>query len=517
MGDKRGWWKRIGVPAVTMIIAAAGLGPSPAGAAAARVPIADPYVFTSADVGFVDGADPAGAPDRLAAMDEYVGDKKPIVRIDLFWDQVQPCATCPLTWTRLDSLVNTAHDRGMRVLLILDYGVSWANGGREPRWFPTDDAAWAGIVDAAVAHFGDKVQAYEVWNEPNISAFGNHGDNSVDVRAKRYWELVEIAYQRIHARCADCVVLAGASAFGDDYAAGGKLHNDNEASDWLEWAYTHGKGRFFDAVTYHPYADHGGGHLPSYAPTPCDVNWVRWWSMFGPDDPKCGGLAALREVMVRHGDAAKKIWATEFGFPTSGSRVPVSRDHVRDALEEGVRMWRSRSYTGPLFLYSFQDATRIHPNCVENPADGECNFGLRDADGRPKEPMYSDLRPVLMGNTWLPSLSPGRSLFRESALRSSDGRFYLWLQRDGHLVLYQVRTGGNRALWSRGGGRAYRLANQHDGNLVLYDHSGTALWSSGTYGKGDSTLWMQEDGNLVLYPHAPLPIRASWASNTVVS
>src|SRR5687768_4064942 len=88
-------------------------------------PIQDPYVFTSADVGFIDGSDPAGRAGRIADMDAYVGAKKPIIRIDLFWDQVQPCATCPPNWTALDAMVDAAHAQGVRVLLILDYAVPW--------------------------------------------------------------------------------------------------------------------------------------------------------------------------------------------------------------------------------------------------------------------------------------------------------------------------------------------------------------------------------------------------------
>jgi hypothetical protein len=40
---------------------------------------------------------------------------------------------------------------------------------------------------------------------------------------------------------------------------------------------------------------------------------------------------------------------------------------------------------------------------------------------------------------------------------------------------------------------------QTDGNLVLRNRAGTALWSTGTGGKGRSDLVMQDDGNLVLY------------------
>jgi hypothetical protein len=494
------------------LVATGGAVPASAG----PVPIPNPYVFTSADVGFIDGSDPAGRPGRIAEMDAYIGDKKPIIRLDLSWDRVQPCATCPPDWAALDAQVDVAYAQGVRVLLILDYSAPWANGGRNPNYFPTDDGAWANIVSQAVAHFGPKVQAYEVWNEPNISPFGNYGDNSVDVRAGRYWELVKIAYQQVHSGCPGCVVVAGGSAGGDSYTVNNRIYNDNEARDWLEWAYQHNMGGYFDAVAFHPYPDWGGGHIPSYAKIPChDGTWYRYWSGFGPDDPECGGLAALRDVMVRYGDSAKKIWATEFGFPSVGSREPQAPEHVRDALEEGVRMWRSRPYTGPMFIYSFQDTEKGHEVCT-NPNEGECHFGLRDNDGNPKEPMYSDVRAALIGDNWLASLSPGRSLFRGAAMRSNDGRFTLWMQADGNLVLYDGRNGTQKAIWVRGGLRAYRLSNQHDGNLVLYDQADRPLWASNTSGKGDSTLWLQEDGNLVLYAHYPAPAKPSWASNTVV-
>jgi len=40
---------------------------------------------------------------------------------------------------------------------------------------------------------------------------------------------------------------------------------------------------------------------------------------------------------------------------------------------------------------------------------------------------------------------------------------------------------------------------QSDGNFVLYNQAGTALWSTGTAGSGASPMELQDDGNLVLY------------------
>ncbi|MEV6304363.1 hypothetical protein AB0M02_33500 [Actinoplanes sp. NPDC051861] len=474
-------------------------------AAAVGVPSAavgqvdDPYVFTSADVGFIDGGEQAGRPGRVVAMDDYLPDRKPIVRLDLSWDQIQPDEDVAPEWSRLDAHVDAAHARGMRVLLILDYTPAWANGGNTPNHYPVGDAAWETIVGQAVDHFGAKVQAYEVWNEPNNIRYAHYGDDSIETRMRRYWKLADLAYGVIKDRCEQCVVLAGASGGGDAYEVNGVIYNDNEARDWLEWAYRQTPRPRFDALTYHPYPDWGGGNLPSYAKDPCHgtTSWYRYWSGFGPDDPACGGLAGLRDVMVRNGEGDKKIWATEFGFPSDGWRAPQSMERVRDALEEGVRMWRSRPYTGPLFLYSFQDTEAGHEECRDKPHNGECHFGLRDNQNRPKEPMYSDLREVLDGENWLPALAPGRSLFRGAAMRSANGRYTLRMQADGNLVLTdplgsQIRVQGDR--------RAYRLSNQHDGNLVLYDHADRVLWATSTSGRGDSTLTLTDDGALVLRP-----------------
>ena len=52
-------------------------------------------------------------------------------------------------------------------------------------------------------------------------------------------------------------------------------------------------------------------------------------------------------------------------------------------------------------------------------------------------------------------------------------------------------------------------ASAADGNLVLYNKNGKALWASGTNSVGDR-LEVQKDGNLVVYQDK----RVKWASNT---
>ncbi|MEO8552838.1 MAG: glycoside hydrolase domain-containing protein [Kofleriaceae bacterium] len=104
------------------------------------------------------------------------------------------------------------------------------------------------------------------------------------------------------------------------------------------------------------------------------------------------------------------------------------------------------------------------------------------------------------------ALQPGESLVIGQVLGSCGGHYALAQQGDGNLVLYRDGT----AIWSTGtvGTGARFLAMQGDGNLVLY--GGDAIWASGTSGYGGAWLAVQDDGNLVLYAGDT----AVWASNT---
>ncbi len=122
---------------------------------------------------------------------------------------------------------------------------------------------------------------------------------------------------------------------------------------------------------------------------------------------------------------------------------------------------------------------------------------------------------IVAVQTLYPVNSPGdrlfenEQLFREETITSSDGRFTLKLQGDGNLVL---RNDVGTAIWSSGtyGTPVTRALMQVDGNFVLYDSNNTPYWSTGTYNYPGSHLVVQSDGNLVVY-HDAFP---RWESGT---
>jgi surface antigen len=101
-------------------------------------------------------------------------------------------------------------------------------------------------------------------------------------------------------------------------------------------------------------------------------------------------------------------------------------------------------------------------------------------------------------------------LYANQYLKSSDGRYVLYMQQDGNLVLWSP---GGRILWTSGsGGRTgvVGVLQQDDGNLVIYGNG--AIWATNKLSSGTFEMILQDDGNLVVYNTTNGA--AIWASNT---
>ena len=89
------------------------------------------------------------------------------------------------------------------------------------------------------------------------------------------------------------------------------------------------------------------------------------------------------------------------------------------------------------------------------------------------------------------------------------------MQGDGNFVIYWR----DRPKWASNtcnvGAGPYELALLNDGNLVLLDSNGNAIWNAGVHTQHirehPAKLVMQDDGNLVVYDNVGTPV---WASGT---
>jgi hypothetical protein len=110
-------------------------------------------------------------------------------------------------------------------------------------------------------------------------------------------------------------------------------------------------------------------------------------------------------------------------------------------------------------------------------------------------------------------------------LDSQNGKYYLTMQTDCNLVLYErVEGGGKKNIWqtsTNGHGTSCEFVVQGDGNLVVYSsphpNSNDRVWQNG-FGLhyGGYFVRMQNDGNLVQFYGAPdrPAICTIWESRT---
>lgn len=271
------------------------------------------------------------------------------LRVLIDWSRVEPVKD-QYDWSYVDTWINGAFARGLKVLGLISYTAEWARPeGSAFSAPPGDPADFAEFATLVVQRYGNRVHNWEVWNEPNLPIFFGYTDGT----AERYTELLKLTYPAIKKVQPDATVLA----------AGLSRSPGTEApSVFLQRMYAAGAGGFFDATAAHPYI---------FA-----TDWLTPEQQDGWAE-----VVRMHDVMTAHGDGAKKIWLTELGAPTSdpGAQGGVSQQDQAKQITQVLAAAAASGYCGPAFIYSIRD---IDTGQRDDPQD---NFGaLLTTDWKPK-------------------------------------------------------------------------------------------------------------------------------------
>jgi polysaccharide biosynthesis protein PslG len=282
------------------------------------------------------------------------------IRVDLNWNVIQNNGPTSYNWAPFDNVINAARSRGIKVLGILTYTPAWARpAGTTSHSPPSDPNTFANFARTAAAHFGaEGVHHYEIWNEPNISAFWAPNPDPV-----RYTRLLTLASAAIRAADPSAFIVSGGLSPWGSY--GGRDAGHINPITFLEGIYANGGRGSFDAVGWHPYN------------FPYGTAYYGWsaWSQMSATSP------SARSVMTANGDGAKQIWPTEFGEPTGASSRSVTESAQAKFVTDAYAALKGWSWAGPAFLYSFHDNGTDALNI-------EDNFGVIRFDWTPK-PAYT--------------------------------------------------------------------------------------------------------------------------------
>ncbi len=302
----------------------------------ADLPPRVPVLGINADLTQYDAAALAENLDRIAALG-FVW-----VRQTFAWEEIEP-QPGHYEWATYDAIVEALAARGLRPVAVLGRSPAWA--ADNPTAPPQDAQDFARFASAFATRYGDRVDVYQIWDEPNrASGWGGRPADPIG-----YATLLQVAYRAIHAADPHALVLTG--GLTPTVETGPDNLNDVL---YLRVLYEKGAAPFFDGVAANPYG------LSS-----------------GPDDRRVdihllnfSRLVLLREEMERQGDRSKPLWVTQLGWDAQQIAPEQQAVWTVAAYRRALAEW---PWSGALILDGWQ------PNAAAD--DPRWGFALRQPDG----------------------------------------------------------------------------------------------------------------------------------------
>ncbi len=230
------------------------------------------------------------------------------VKTQISWREIEglppPAAR---NWARTDAMIDDIEAAGLALIARIDRQPFWtqANGG----WPPLDSAPPADLAlmgrfcEVLAARYRGRVEAYQVWNEPNLAR--EWGDNWGTPEVERspdaaeYAAMLRACYRGIkRGDPAAIVISAGLAPTGTHSEAA------VPAAAFLQQMYAAGAAPYFDVLGIHT----GGFGLPPELPPGEVIDGHRWRAYRYLED--------IRRLMVRSGDAHKQVAIMELGWTT---------------------------------------------------------------------------------------------------------------------------------------------------------------------------------------------------------
>ncbi len=295
----------------------------------------------------------AGQPSLARSQEMFaVGAKW--VRFELEWTNIEPTTKGTFSgWANYDTAIQAAESAGLKVLAILSTTPSWARTlPGNPYWSPPAvPQNYADFATAAVNRYkpggtlGTNVRHWELWNEPNLSAFWGSQPDPVKLAA-----MMIAAYPAIKAADPLATVVSAGMAPAGPY--GESTTAQMNGLTYLERLFTNGAGQKFDAVGWHPYDSGGFAYHPSSA-----------WSQM-VETP-----VSVRTILTANNRSSVPIWATEHGV-----KAPTWTTEATAAarLTEAYLRWGNFAFPkGPLFWFTYRNnLTDANEFSIVDPVSG---------------------------------------------------------------------------------------------------------------------------------------------------
>lgn len=282
-----------------------------------------------------------------------------------------------------DQMFNKSYSEGTQLLYELAYGNTLYSANEKD--IPTTKEymdKWILYVEAIVTKYKDKIDYWQVWNEPNIELFNPSG-----ATATQYTELLKQTYLKIKEIDPTSKVVGGGLA-----GAG------TDTISYLIEMLRAGAGDYMDILDIHPYRQ-----------------------ATNPESYMAERLPYIQAVLDLNGCGDIEIWIGELGWYTGTLSTSVTEE-AQAAYSIRSRVLyddfnRTYNKKGKFFWYDFQ-------NDGTDDTSSEHNYGMTESVFKPKPSFYAySAFNYLIGNKNLRNLTKDSDIYQATY---EDDTYVLW-------------------------------------------------------------------------------------------
>jgi Beta-1,4-xylanase len=328
------------------------------------------------------------------------------------WHRIEPEKDV-FDFSFYDIYVDYAKGQGKKIVGVLGYGTEYSQPDGKAEFYipPEKMPLFLRYVEETVLHYKGKVDAWSIWNEPNINFW--YGTNS------EFYELTKLAAERIHKTDPNAYVIGGVFW--------------RSPSGFIKKMYKAGGIKDLDALAFHPYAVN---------PSDC----MNVYDKF---------IKILSEI-----NYSGPVWITEMGYPTGGW-YPTRVSHKKYPVFI-VKTITGAAARGARALLWYEIFDRV--DAGKTSMDSEKYFGLINKDYSRKSGSWAFelCARYLPGSRYIPEL-PQRENIPSNIISfcfldgiSGNNTLILWndkkhtkkieLNLPSSALLHDIFTGENTAL-----------------------------------------------------------------------
>jgi hypothetical protein len=260
----------------------------------------------------------------------------------------------PGVWdfSRYDAVVEGNKNAGRKQLAVLGFDTGWIHGdGKRNDFISADEMPhFINYVETLVTRYKGKVDAWEIWNEPNVPVRFWNG------KAADFFALSKAAAEKIRECDSGAVIVAGSFW--------------RAPASYIRRMFKSGALDDVDALSFHPYAVNPNGVAKQYD------KFVK---------------------IIAKENFSGEVWVTEIGYPVAGwypSRVSEARfgEYIRDTLT-------ALATKGARTIFWYQLTDNYTKENTPKSLNSEKFFGLayRDFEKRPGAESFAETVRALAG------------------------------------------------------------------------------------------------------------------------